>query len=236
MLLIKRIFCSVHRNVPYYITWALILINTAFYICFLIVPAALCKPRAKIWTPEMPGTCLDVKSLYITSAVFNVFSDIAMLSVPIYLVWNLQMSIRRKIGISAIFCTGGLACIASVLRLVWGVLLTRTEDYTYVHFAAAMWAMAEIGFGQLCSNLCVLPRLYKHFCEMLPYANNVHGLNGLSDREQREREGKDGKSKREWMQLEERAGREMGMCADKARLEDEEALDAAVDEDRVLPK
>ena len=35
-------------------------------------------------------------------------SDIAMLSVPMYLIWNLQMSVRRKIGISAVFATGGL--------------------------------------------------------------------------------------------------------------------------------
>jgi len=35
-------------------------------------------------------------------------SDIAMLSVPIYLIWRLQISRRRKIGISAIFLTGGL--------------------------------------------------------------------------------------------------------------------------------
>ena len=31
-----------------------------------------------------------------------------MLSVPLYLVWNLQMSFRRKTGITFIFCTGGL--------------------------------------------------------------------------------------------------------------------------------
>ena len=31
-----------------------------------------------------------------------------MLSVPMYLVWRLQMSIRRKVGISAIFLAGGL--------------------------------------------------------------------------------------------------------------------------------
>jgi len=41
-------------------------------------------------------------------AIFNMLSDIAMLSVPIYLIWRLQISRRRKIGISAIFLTGGL--------------------------------------------------------------------------------------------------------------------------------
>lgn len=36
-------------------------------------------------------------------------SDIAMLSVPVYLIWNLQMSVQRKIGVSSVFATGGLS-------------------------------------------------------------------------------------------------------------------------------
>ena len=86
----------------------LIIINSAFYLCFFIVPIVLCRPRRKIWTPELPGKCANINALYIVSSVFNLLSDIAMLSVPIYLVWSLQMSVRRKIGVSAIFCVGGL--------------------------------------------------------------------------------------------------------------------------------
>lgn len=233
MLLIKRVFCSAQRDTPYYLTVLLMVINTAFYVCFLIVPAALCKPRAKIWIPQMPGTCLDVNELYIASAIFNVLSDIAMLSVPVYLVWNLQMNVRRKIGISAIFCTGGLACISSILRLIYVVFLTRTQDYSYAHFAATMWSMAEIAFGLLCSNLVVLPRLYRHFCDIMPYTNNVHALNGMTESD-RARESKDGKSKKEWVKLEERAEKDRRKFADEARLGDEEVLDAAVDNDEVI--
>lgn len=108
MLLIQRVFCSVKRDVPYWLTVFLIFANTTFYFCFLVVPAALCRPRRKIWMPDEPGSCLDVMSLYVASGTFNFLSDIAMLSVPIYMIWSLQMSFRRKLGISAIFGTGGL--------------------------------------------------------------------------------------------------------------------------------
>ena len=109
MLLILRIFCSVERDVGYWLTQFLIAVNGIFYTLFFFVPIFLCSPRSKIWTPELPyGRCLNINALYIASAVFNMLSDIAMLSVPIYLIWNLQMSIRRKIGVSTIFLTGGL--------------------------------------------------------------------------------------------------------------------------------
>ena len=80
-----------------------------FYLAFFFVPIFQCSPRTKIWTPEESGRCLDVDALYLASASFNVISDIAMLSIPIYLIWNLQMSVQRKIGVSAIFATGALS-------------------------------------------------------------------------------------------------------------------------------
>ena len=108
LLLILRIFLSVQRDVFFWLTQGLIAINTIFYIIFFFVPIFLCNPRSKIYNPDEPGKCLRIQALYISSASFNVISDIAMLSVPIYLIWNLQMSVRRKIGISLIFATGGL--------------------------------------------------------------------------------------------------------------------------------
>ena len=108
MLLVLRVFCSTHHDIPYFLTVILMLVNSAFYLSYIIVSAAVCQPREKIWTPELPGKCLDNHALYLVSAIFNFLSDIAMLSVPVFLIWRLQMSVRRKIGITIIFCTGGL--------------------------------------------------------------------------------------------------------------------------------
>lgn len=108
MLLILRIFCSVERDNGYWLTQGLMAVNTIMYIIYFFVPIFLCSPRSKVWNATEPGHCLDINALYLASAVFNIISDIAMLSVPVYLIWNLQMSTRRKTGVTAIFCTGGL--------------------------------------------------------------------------------------------------------------------------------
>lgn len=108
MLLILRVFCSIRRHAGFWLTWILIILNSIFYLSFFLIPIFECQPRQKIWDTSVPGKCLDVNVLYLASAVFNMVSDIAMLSVPIYMIWNLQMSVQRKMGISAIFCTGGL--------------------------------------------------------------------------------------------------------------------------------
>lgn len=109
MLLILRVFRTVQRDLFYWLTLALITVNPTFYALFLIIPIVQCTPRARIWSQEeIPGHCLKIFGLYYASASFNLVSDIAMLSVPIYLVWNLKVILRRKIGISGVFSTGGL--------------------------------------------------------------------------------------------------------------------------------
>ncbi|KAF6239014.1 hypothetical protein HO173_002886 [Letharia columbiana] len=185
MLLILRIFCSVQRDVGYRLTQFLIAVNGIFYIVYAFIPIFLCFPRSKIWSPEAAGHCLDVNDLYLASAIFNVLSDIAMLSLPIYLIWNLQMSTRRKIGLSAIFLTGGLACIASILRLIYLVPLTRTKDYTYTKIKSILWVDAEIACGLLCSCLVVLPRLYQHLSSVAPNGRNGGLTHGMADQSTR---------------------------------------------------
>ena len=111
MLLVLRVFCSVKRDVGYWLTQSLIVVNGVFYIIYFFIPIFLCFPRSKIWNPEEAGHCLDVNVLYTASSCFNMVSDIAMLSVPVYTIWKLQISRRRKIGISAIFLTGGLSVL-----------------------------------------------------------------------------------------------------------------------------
>ena len=117
LLLILRIFLSVQRDIFYWVTHILIFCNTAFYAMSFFMAIFNCRPRSKIWNPGTPGHCFDNKTLYIFSAGFNVASDIAMLSVPLYLIWTLQTSVRRKFGISAIFGTGLLYVFLSILRL-----------------------------------------------------------------------------------------------------------------------
>jgi hypothetical protein len=44
----------------------------------------------------------------IASGVINLVSDLAILVVPLLSISSLQMPTKRKLGVSAIFATGGL--------------------------------------------------------------------------------------------------------------------------------
>ncbi|KAL9594265.1 MAG: hypothetical protein Q9219_007128 [cf. Caloplaca sp. 3 TL-2023] len=157
LLLITRIFLAVQRNFLFWATQLLMWVNTLFYAIAFFLAIFGCRPRRKIWSPEIEGKCFDSKALYIVSATFNTGSDVAMLSVLIHMVWKLQMSTRRKMGISAIFGTG-----VFVVRIFFEIKLTKTKDFTYVHMETGLLGYAEVACGIICACLPLLPLFWHH--------------------------------------------------------------------------
>jgi large subunit ribosomal protein L36e len=54
------------------------------------------------------GRCLDVRAINIAAAAINTVSDLSILVLPQKVIWELQMSVKRKVGVSAIFLAGVL--------------------------------------------------------------------------------------------------------------------------------
>ena len=84
----------------------LIVLNVLFYVSDTIATTFQCVPRKKIWRPHTPGHCLNLIAHVLRTAVANVCSDIFIAGLPIKAVWRLQMPMKRKIQISAIFGIG----------------------------------------------------------------------------------------------------------------------------------
>lgn len=54
------------------------------------------------------GRCFDGSASYKASGVFNVLSDFVMLILPMPVLWNLQMSLKKKLLTVGVFATGFL--------------------------------------------------------------------------------------------------------------------------------
>ena len=86
-----------------------LLLITLHCLASIIGNAILCIPKPGVSWEIEDGmyNCRVVSKLYsvIMSAV-SVFSDIFVICIPIPVVWQLQLPIRKKIGTSLIFITG----------------------------------------------------------------------------------------------------------------------------------
>ena len=54
------------------------------------------------------GSCPNLVARGILMACFNLVSDIAILTLPLYGLWPLQMDIKRKAGLAVVFTLGTL--------------------------------------------------------------------------------------------------------------------------------
>ena len=95
-----------NKTKTWWIIQSVIMFNALFYIANLPIEIWPCIPRRKLWMPSIPGSCINNEAVFVAGGSINMVVDFMILAIPIVSVWRLKMSIRRRIGVSAIFATG----------------------------------------------------------------------------------------------------------------------------------
>lgn len=108
LMQISRIFSVGQRNGIFWSSWALIIANAVCYIIVMFLFIFECNPRQKIWNPSVEGKCMNTGNAVLAISAVNLASDVAILILPMFSVWNLQMPFRKKVGVVAIFSLGVL--------------------------------------------------------------------------------------------------------------------------------
>lgn len=79
-----------------------------WWIAVSIIGVFQCSPIYRFWTPEVPGTCLTMKTVFTINAVPNVVQDIVILLMPVDQIWGLQATRAQKIRLYVTFGIGSL--------------------------------------------------------------------------------------------------------------------------------
>jgi hypothetical protein len=104
---LKRLFCpGPSRTSVFWSLHALLFINAAYYTSAIFTFVFQCTPREKTWNALMDGQCINVAAATIAGAAVNLLVDIGILVTPLWAVWSLQLPMKRKLGVMAIFGVG----------------------------------------------------------------------------------------------------------------------------------
>lgn len=92
-----------------YVIWTLLALQGVYIIVYSILPAFIAKPFNMIWHVRERGKYMndwyyyyEQVALFSTSMVF----DIILLLFPVYPVLQLHMTVKKRIGVTAIFMCG----------------------------------------------------------------------------------------------------------------------------------
>ena len=105
LALYQRIFTTrFYRWTSYLIGIFMILVwLTSFILAF-----TECQPFEYSWNKWIPGHCIDLMILFRYISGLNLASDLAILILPLPIIWGLHTSRAQKIGLTLTFLTGSM--------------------------------------------------------------------------------------------------------------------------------
>lgn len=142
-----------------------------------------CVPHKAIWDFTITKkTCLPLNALQLTSATIHLVSDVTIFLLPQRIIWTLNMSLRKRLGVAVVFSLGALyvfitnhhteesilidgfhlacrAVICSIFRMTATITFGQSSDTMYTIGPVILWATGEMSCGFFVACMPTLPRL-----------------------------------------------------------------------------
>lgn len=175
LFLWRRIFGHVQTfNI---ISWVMIGVTIAWSTAFFFATVFQCGLDWSLnWAPIgiFLTQCSNTLNMLTVFTATDIITDILIIAMPMPMIWSLQMSVRRKLAISAMFLVGFFAIGAGIARMV-AYLVTSYEkesnpDFIQDFTIFLLWSLIELNVALLCACLPTLlpiatkiPRSLKSF-------------------------------------------------------------------------
>ncbi|KAL3459732.1 hypothetical protein BJX64DRAFT_290901 [Aspergillus heterothallicus] len=124
--------------------WVIMALNTIVMITTLFLTVFRCVPVAYNWAPtDYPDAkCLNFANFVTGTACASLFTDVLVLILPTWIVYNLRMAQKQKLILIGILSLGLVGIIAGVVRIVLldsydrDLAAGKLADYNYnVYFS-----------------------------------------------------------------------------------------------------
>ncbi|RYN39225.1 hypothetical protein AA0112_g3980 [Alternaria arborescens] len=139
--------------------WGTIAFIVIWTISFFIPGSFPCLPLADYWTAwdkAKPTKCLNIYAVIWVHAIICIVVDIWMLSIPLYEVFHLQMTLTKKFSVALMFFVGTFTTIVSILRLRSLIAFGGTSNVTWEQTNVVLWSVYEINVGIICACMPAL--------------------------------------------------------------------------------
>lgn len=149
-------------------------------LVFFFVTLLQCAPISYFWDKSQDGWCINVDVIialtFLYSAV-SVICDFTFALLPIFLVWNLNMSKKTRVLLIPIL---GMACVASVAvlcRMAY-VMDFENPDFLWATLDIAIWSDTEQGLAITAGSLATLRPLYRKLATHFGISTTGQGESG----------------------------------------------------------
>lgn len=154
-----------------------------------------CRPvGAAFDDPILPtAACIDIVTLYLSSAPVNIITDLAILFLPMPILTAMRLPRNEKIILVVTFSFGAFVAVVDVVRIAYleSAALARIQDtngssassaeydYSWIASLSFMWSAVEVHVGIICACVPgVKPLVTKLFPSLLGRIKQAGDLAG----------------------------------------------------------
>jgi len=130
-----------------------------WWIIYILMAALQCRPLQAFWNKSIHGACLNSINFTLGIQAVNIMLDVAILGLPMRLVWRLHRPWSERLATAAVFLLGVFVVFASIYRFV-AISYSRGKDMTYNVYRRAIWSFVEMCIGLTCSCLPTIRGLF----------------------------------------------------------------------------
>ncbi|KAI0102570.1 hypothetical protein GGR51DRAFT_526991 [Nemania sp. FL0031] len=149
------------RNSFWWLCNATLVANVLFYVAVKLVDNLACFPHEKIWDLTVEGHCINQRASALASAIVNLVSDLVILGLPQMVIWKLNMSFAKRLGVSCIFAVGVFCCVAAIFRVITSYQYYKSIDQVYDLSPVALWDVVEMTLVIVIACLPSIPVIFK---------------------------------------------------------------------------
>lgn len=162
-LFLLRIF----QATPFrYITYGMITINSAIAVTWILVDSFHCIPVHLAWTGWEnieSGRCINFITSTFVNGFVNIAVDVIMVMMPMYEVFKLRLSLRKKMGVAIMFGMGLILTAIGVTRVIVLSKNDTTKNPTYEMEPLNYWSVIECQVAIICACLPATRAIIVHY-------------------------------------------------------------------------
>ncbi|MCJ1467562.1 hypothetical protein MMC07_006187 [Pseudocyphellaria aurata] len=121
----------------------------------------LCSPISAAWDPRLifSDHCRDFQAFLIGITVSNLLLDVIILCTPLPMIWDLNLTTRKKLEVTGVFLLGSFTCVSSLIRIL-SIGNIKDEDFPYTFLSTYLWSHIEPATAIWCACLMTYRPLF----------------------------------------------------------------------------
>ncbi|TQN73581.1 hypothetical protein CSHISOI_01878, partial [Colletotrichum shisoi] len=136
--------------------WVMIGVTSIYCIGGTLPFFLRCRPMEGYWdkTIKPTPTCMDIKMFIdfsIVNTAFNIGTDVIFATLPIPIVWNLQMKRRARLYVIGILSLGYIAVIMGIVKSTYQLALDVDKDKTF-NQNIQFWGFLQLQLGIIAAS------------------------------------------------------------------------------------